>query len=141
MLVRQGHLRLPPVVEHDLAQSSKSALTFCHANGAVGWPYLTISSCTSIATKTSWEVLEEKTLSDHKYVKIGVSLKRKAVAFLIFKSKYGGHQKPHRKLGEQASRAILAVKDGRNKIELDLAIRGVHQEIITICKRTYKLKK
>ncbi|GBO36794.1 hypothetical protein AVEN_118850-1 [Araneus ventricosus] len=41
--------------------------TFFHINGTVERPDHTIASNNEVSSKTSWEVLEEETMSDHQY--------------------------------------------------------------------------
>ncbi|GBN56151.1 hypothetical protein AVEN_215302-1 [Araneus ventricosus] len=68
-----------------LLNSSDSLPTFEHNNRQC-WPDLTMVSSHSLAAVCEWDVLEEETNSDHKFVKICINSNISSLSFARFKT-------------------------------------------------------
>ncbi|GBN93599.1 hypothetical protein AVEN_174390-1 [Araneus ventricosus] len=114
--------------------------SFFHPNGTVGRPDLSVSSA-SLASNIEWKILQDETMSDHKYILMNISLKRQTTTFQRFKTKYGGHRKFRHNLNNHSQEMITKLIECTTKEDLDIAFTEVHQELIDICKKSYKIKK
>ncbi|GBO09343.1 hypothetical protein AVEN_123916-1 [Araneus ventricosus] len=114
--------------------------SFYHPNGTVGRPDLSVSSA-PLASNIEWKILKDETMSDHKYILMNITLNRQTTTFQRFKTKYGGHRKLRHNLNLQSQALITKLKECTTKEELETAFTEVHQDLIDICKKSYKIKK
>ncbi|GBM66081.1 hypothetical protein AVEN_177132-1 [Araneus ventricosus] len=108
--------------------------SFFHPNGTVGRPYLTVSS-TPIANNIEWNILNDETMSDHKYILINIKLNRHSMSFQRFKTKYEGHRKLRANLNQQSQALITKLNNCMTKEDLEVAFTDVHHSLIDIIRQ------
>ncbi|XP_055944562.1 uncharacterized protein LOC129975527 [Argiope bruennichi] len=110
--------------------------TFTHC-GTEGWPDLTLCSQNLIHIIAKWEVLEEPSLSDHKYIEATNHL---ISTITRFKTKYGNHNKMLKSLQPNVRQIQQTINNSTTHQQLNEATTLLQEHIISACKNSYKLK-
>ncbi|GBM16491.1 hypothetical protein AVEN_148881-1 [Araneus ventricosus] len=122
-----------------LLNSSDSPPTFEH-NNRQGWPDLTMVSSHSLATICEWDVFEEESYSDHKFVKICINSNMSSLSFARFKTAHGGHCKFVNLFKSKVQALRNLISNSSNEEEFNETTRTIQLEIHKTCKQVYKIK-
>ncbi|GBM87181.1 hypothetical protein AVEN_78696-1 [Araneus ventricosus] len=123
-----------------LLNSSDSPPTFEH-NNRQGWPDLTMVSSHSLAAICEWDVLEEESYSDHKFVKICINSNISSLSFARFKTAHGGHSKFVNLFKSKVQALRNLISNSSNEEELNETTRTLQLEIHITCKQVYEIKR
>ncbi|GBL98697.1 hypothetical protein AVEN_205674-1 [Araneus ventricosus] len=123
-----------------LLNSSDSSPTFEH-NKRQGWPDLTMVCSHSLAAICEWDVLEEESYSDHKFVKICINSNISSLSFARFKTAHGGHCKFVNLFKSKVQALRNLISNSSNEEELNETTRTIQLEIHITCKQVYKIKR
>ncbi|KAF8789079.1 putative 115 kDa protein in type-1 like protein [Argiope bruennichi] len=113
--------------------------TFTHC-GTKGWPDLTLCSQNLIHQIAKWEVLEEPSLSDHKYIETTIATNHQISTITRYKTKYGNHNKMLKSLQPNVTQIQQAINNSTTHQQLNEATTLLQEHIISACKNSYKLK-
>ncbi|XP_055944619.1 uncharacterized protein LOC129975582 [Argiope bruennichi] len=103
-----------------LLNNRNSPPTF-ETNNGKGWPDLSIVKEAYLASICNWEVLEDYSLSDQKYIKIHISSQRKGSSYYRFKTAYGGHSKMIQQLSTKIQELLNSIASFQNHEVLSAA--------------------
>ncbi|GBL73788.1 hypothetical protein AVEN_230762-1 [Araneus ventricosus] len=123
-----------------LLNSSDSPPTYEH-NNRQGWPDLTMVSSHSLAAICEWDVLEEETYNDHKFVKICINSNISSLSFARFKTAHGGHCKFVNLFKSKVQALRNPISNSCNEEEFNETTRTIQLEIYKPCKQVYKIKR
>jgi len=122
-----------------LMNSQYSPPTFINKHQQ-GWPDLTLVTNPNMANVTTWEVLDDETLSDHKYIKITLNCKTSTFQFKRFKTKFGGHGKFCHLLKPLIPDLSHTISTCNNTADLERATISLQKAITSCCSSSFKLK-
>ncbi|XP_055924648.1 uncharacterized protein LOC129956735 [Argiope bruennichi] len=114
--------------------------TFQHC-GTRGWPDLTFCSQNLINSIAKWAVLEEPSLSDHKYIETTIASSHLSSTITRFKTKYGNHKKVLKSLQPSVSQIMQAINNSTTHQQLNEATTLHQNQIIAACKKYLQTKK
>ncbi|GBL80585.1 hypothetical protein AVEN_225271-1 [Araneus ventricosus] len=106
-----------------------------------GWPGLKLCTQGLINSINQWEVLEERTLSDHNYIKANIASAMTSFSLKKYKTKYSNHRKLISKIEPLVNPLIEEIHLVKNQDELNIATIHLHTAIIQGCNMMYKIKK
>lgn len=104
-----------------------------------GWPDLTMST-PNIARIAQWQVLDDITLSDHKYILTTLSTNTETITLNRFKTKHGNHNKFIKKLATHAERLMLQIQNITTTEQLETATEELQTTLQTCSQQAYKIK-
>ncbi|GBO01016.1 hypothetical protein AVEN_151532-1 [Araneus ventricosus] len=117
------------------------ALPTFQRNSSVGWPDLTLCSQSLIDSSINWEVLEEISLSHHKYIETTIASAVANQFYKTYKIRHGNHLRFLNILGKEIYHLERKIKAARNSGELNNATIELQTLIINACKKSFKIKK
>lgn len=109
-------------------------------NYSVGWPDLTITNSKLISETSSWEVLEDNSLSDHKYIKIILNKSLTCNKLIRYKTKFGNFKKFDKELNKHKSAIINNLNSINSIVNLEETTVWLLGVINDCCKSAFKLK-
>ncbi|GBN13675.1 hypothetical protein AVEN_140050-1 [Araneus ventricosus] len=95
------------------------ALPTFQRNNSVGWPDLTLCSQSLIDSSINWEVLEEISLSDHRYIETTIASTVANQFYKIYKTRQGNHLRFLNIFGKEIYHLERKIKAARNSGELN----------------------
>ncbi|GBN08415.1 hypothetical protein AVEN_84241-1 [Araneus ventricosus] len=95
----------------------------------------------SLAAICEWDVLEEESYSDHKFVKICINSNISSLSFARFKTAHGGHCKFVNLFKSKVQALRNLISNSSNEEELNETTRTIQLEIPITCKQVYKIKR
>ncbi|GBM40820.1 hypothetical protein AVEN_137324-1 [Araneus ventricosus] len=109
--------------------------------GAMWRPYGAIEISTRLIKFTKWDVSEEPSLSDHKYINVKIESQIQNSTYNRFISLHGNHTKFLNKLKPSLNPLLEEIRN--RQTEDDIKKTTIHFQIkfIDACKSTYKTKK
>ncbi|GBM08829.1 hypothetical protein AVEN_57390-1 [Araneus ventricosus] len=117
------------------------ALPAFQRNISVGWPDLTLCSQSLIDSSINWEVLEEISLSDHRYIETTIASTVANQFYKRYKTRNGNHLRFLSILGKEIYHLERKIKAARNSGELNNATIELQTLIINACNKSFKIKK
>ncbi|GBM11362.1 hypothetical protein AVEN_13587-1 [Araneus ventricosus] len=106
-----------------------------------GWPDLRISTQDIISKFAKWEVSEEPSLSDHKYINVKIEPQIKNSTYNRFKTLHGNHRKFLNKLKPRINPLLEEIRNSQTQDDINKTTSYLQNKIIDACKSTYKTKK
>ncbi|GBL83680.1 hypothetical protein AVEN_167905-1 [Araneus ventricosus] len=88
-----------------------------------------------------WDVLEEETYSDHKFVKISINSNISSLSFARFKMAHGGHRKFVNLFKPNVQALQNLISNSCKEEEFNETNRTIQLEIHKTCKQVYKIKR
>lgn len=107
---------------------------------AKGWPDLSLCSPTLHDIVTSWEVLEETSLSDHKYISVSIDLSPSSSRHIRYRTKKTSLTKFKYKMKPHLLKFSNQINSAISKDHLDSIINSFTEETKEICNQTLKKK-
>ncbi|GBM78644.1 Vitamin K-dependent gamma-carboxylase [Araneus ventricosus] len=117
------------------------ALPTFQKNNSVGWPDLTLYSQSLIDSSINWEVLEEISLSDHRYIETTIASTVANQFYKRYKTHHGNHLRFLNILGKEIYHLERKIIAARNSGELNNATIELQTLIINACNKSFKIKK
>ncbi|GBM16989.1 hypothetical protein AVEN_133269-1 [Araneus ventricosus] len=117
------------------------ALPTFKRNNSVGWPDLTLCSQSLIDSSINWDVLEEISLSDHRYIETTIASTVANKIYKIYKARHRNHLRFLNILGKDIFHLERKIKAARNSGELNNATIELQTLIIYACNKSFKIKK
>ncbi|GBM71860.1 hypothetical protein AVEN_229358-1 [Araneus ventricosus] len=117
------------------------ALPTFQRNNSVGWTDLTLCSQSLINSSINWEVLEEISLSDHRYIETTIASTVANQFYKRYKTRHGNHLRFLNILGKEIFHLERKIKAARNSGELNNATIELRTLIINACNKSFKIKK
>ncbi|GBN15429.1 hypothetical protein AVEN_258720-1 [Araneus ventricosus] len=145
LLQEQSCILLQPVVCRLYRSVGKyrslDALPTFQRNSSVGWPDLTLCSQSLIDSSINWEVLEEISLSDHRYIETAIASTVANQFYKRYKTRHGNHLRFLNILGKEIYHLERKIKAARNSGELNNATIELQTLIINAWNKSFKIKK
>ncbi|KAF8791598.1 putative 115 kDa protein in type-1 like protein [Argiope bruennichi] len=110
-------------------------------NNSIGWPDLTLCSQSIIDYSINWEVLEDISLSDHRYIQTTIASTIANQFYKRYKTRHGNHPRYLNILGKDIYYLENKIATARNSRELNDATIVLQNSIINVCNKTFKIKK
>ncbi|XP_055950836.1 uncharacterized protein LOC129984909 [Argiope bruennichi] len=110
-------------------------------NNSIGWPDLTLCSQSIIDSSINWEVLEDISLSDHRYIQTTIASTIANHFYKRYKTRHGNHPRFHNILGKDIYYLENKIATARNSRDLNDATIILQNSIINACNKTFKIKK
>ncbi|GBN60024.1 hypothetical protein AVEN_29675-1 [Araneus ventricosus] len=123
-----------------IANSSDAPTTF-ERGIFKGWPDLTISTQDIIGKFAKWEVSEEPSLSDHKYISVKIESQIQNSTYNRFKTLHGNHRKLLNKLNPSINPLMEEIRNSQTQDDINKTMSHLQNKIIDACKSTYETKK
>ncbi|GBN39631.1 Putative protein in type-1 retrotransposable element R1DM [Araneus ventricosus] len=117
------------------------ALPTFQRNNSVGWLDLTLCSQSIIDSSINCEVLEEISLSDHRYIETTIASTVANKFYKRYKTRHGNHLRFLNNLGKEIYHLERKIKAVRNSGELNNATIELQTLIINSCNKSFKIKK
>ncbi|GBM45459.1 hypothetical protein AVEN_167923-1 [Araneus ventricosus] len=125
--------------KHIFLLNSSDSLQLEH-NNRRGWPDLMMVSSHSLAPICEWDVLEEESYSDHKFVKIRINSNIYSPSSARFKTAHGGHCKFVNLFKSKVQALRNLISNSSNEEEFNETTTSIQLEIHKTCKQVYKIK-
>ncbi|KAF8777628.1 Delta and Notch-like epidermal growth [Argiope bruennichi] len=110
-------------------------------NNSIGWPDLTLCSQSIIDSSINWEVLDDISLSDHRYIQTTIASTIANQFYKRYKTRHGNHPRFLNILGKDIYYLENKIATARNSRELNDATIVLQNSIINACNKTFKIKK
>ncbi|GBO04524.1 hypothetical protein AVEN_204947-1 [Araneus ventricosus] len=88
-----------------------------------------------------WEVMGNKSFSDHNFIKIVIKSETPILSYLRFKTKFGGHKKFKIHLKAKIHKLLEIIHNSDTRKDLDGTTEKLQLEILDSCLHTYKIRK
>lgn len=110
-------------------------------NSKQGWPDLTLTNEADLLNNSSWKVIEEDSLSDHRYINFTLNNKIERTTFRRFKTKHNNLSKFQFHLNKEAPEILLSLNNIYTKEQLEASVWSLLRKLQLICRNTIKTKK